>query len=240
MENSRFRNEFLRTFSILCYGKNRWDIWRDFVYMSSAAFSNRFDSDNYERREQRYLDIIKRYKPNKQIMFAKLLARTVMALEEDPNQDFLGSIFMELNLGNGHNGQFFTPYSVCQLMAEINLGDIVQEVKDQGYISISDCACGAGATLIAAINCAKTKLEKEKLNYQNHIFVVAQDIDEVVALMCYIQLSLLGVAGFVKVGDSLVDPVSESDTHENYWYMPMYYTKPWLWRKYLQAIKKLF
>lgn len=52
-----------------------------------------------------------------------------MALEKNPEQDFLGSIFMSLNLGNEHNGQFFTPYHVCELMAEVTMEDVVQKVK---------------------------------------------------------------------------------------------------------------
>ena len=47
------------------------------------------------------------------------------------------------------------------------------------------------------------------INYQNHVLVAAQDIDMTVALMCYIQLSLLGVAGYVKIGNSITDPITD-------------------------------
>ena len=63
----------------------------------------------------------------------ELTAHTVMALEENPEQDFLGGIFMELNLGNGSNGQFFTPYHVCDLMAKIAMTEsVVQEINEKG------------------------------------------------------------------------------------------------------------
>ena len=126
---------------------------------------------------------------------------------------------MSLNLGNEHNGQFFTPYHVCELMAEVTMEDVVQKVKKDGYISIHDPCCGAGATLIAGIHAARKRLEKEKLNYQNHILVAAQDIDMIVALMCYIQISLLGVAGYVKIGNSLTEPITDMDSKENRWFM---------------------
>ena len=75
------------------------------------------------------------------------------------------------------------------------------------------------------------QLEKANLNYQNHLLVVAQDIDETVALMCYIQLSLLGVAGYVKVGNSLTEPMTDNDNKENYWFTPMYYSNVWVLRR---------
>lgn len=74
-------------------------------------------------------------------------------------------------------------------------------------------------------------MEKANLNYQNHLLVVAQDIDETVALMCYIQLSLLGVAGYVKVGNSLTEPMTDNDNKENYWFTPMYYSNVWVLRR---------
>lgn len=64
-----------------------------------------------------------------------------------------------------------------------------------------------------------------------NILFSAQDIEETVALMCYIQLSLLGVAGFVKVGNSLTDPIRNGDSLENYWFTPMYFSDVWHTRR---------
>jgi type I restriction-modification system DNA methylase subunit len=164
-------------------------------------------------------------------VFPELAAQTVLALEENPEQDFLGSIFMSLKLGDEYNGQIFTPYHVCELMAEMTMDDTVKKVEQDGYISINDPCCGAGATLIAGIHAARKQLEKANLNHQNHLLVVAQDIDETVALMCYIQLSLLGVAGYVKVGNSLTEPMTDNDDKENYWFTPMYFSNVWVLRR---------
>lgn len=60
---------------------------------------------------------------------------------------------MELGLSNDSGGQFFTPYNVCQMMAEMTIGNVVPQVKERGYITINDPACGAGATLIARSPC---------------------------------------------------------------------------------------
>lgn len=40
-------------------------------------------------------------------------------------------------------GQFFTPYSVCQAMSEISFDPA--RFEDIGFVSVNDCACGAGA-----------------------------------------------------------------------------------------------
>ena len=81
------------------------------------------------------------------------------------------------------------------------------------------------------LKAARKQLEKANLNYQNHLLVVAQDIDETVALMCYIQLSFLGVAGYVKVGNSLTEPMTGNDNKENYWFTPMYFSNVWVLRR---------
>lgn len=88
---------------------------------------------------------------------------------------------MELGLSNDSGGQFFTPYNVCQMMAEMTIGNVVPQVKERGYITINDPACGAGATLIAGVHAAAKQLMKAGFNWQNHILVTAQDIDYTVA-----------------------------------------------------------
>lgn len=225
------KKEFLRVFNQLTNRHRSWDVWRDFITMYACALSNPVDKEHYDERESLYLRIIKKYNKQEQPLFSELAANTVMALEENPEQDFLGSIFMSLNLGNQHNGQFFTPYHVCELMAEVTMQDVVSKIKKDGIITINDPCCGAGATLIAGIHAARKRLEKAGYNYQNHVLVVAQDIDMTVALMCYIQLSLLGVAGYIKIGNSLTDPITENDSKENYWFTPMYFFPTWSMRR---------
>lgn len=222
---------FLDAFGRLTRRHRAWDVWRDFIMMLACALSNPVDRRHYEEREALYLKTIKKYNKQEQNLFPELGAQTVLALEENPEQDFLGSIFMSLNLGNKDSSQFFTPYHVCELMTEVTMDDTVQKVEKDGYISINDSCCGAGATLIAGIHAARKRLEKANLNYQNHVLVVAQDIDMTVALMCYIQLSLLGVAGVVKIGNSLTEPMTDKDSTDNYWFTPMYFSPVWSMRR---------
>ena len=198
-------------------------VWFDFVTMFACAISNSVDSTHFDEREKLYLSTINKYKKEEQELFPKLTAIVLMALNENPNQDFLGTLYMNLGLGKKGTSQFFTPYHICELMSKMTVNNVIDEVKEKGIISISDPCSGAGATLIAGVNTIKQQLEKEHMDYRKHVLVAAQDIDFTVAAMCYIQLSILGVAGFVKVGNSLSEPISEKDSLENYWYTPMYF-----------------
>ena len=80
-------------------------------------------------------------------------------------------------------------------------------LKERRYISVNDPACGAGAMLIAFANVAK----KHGINYQEQVLFVAQDIDRTAAMMCYIQMSLLGCPAIVVIGDSLAKPFPHPD-----------------------------
>ena len=232
--------EFVKAFHQLTSGKyNAWEVFKDFVVLFATSLSNPFDKLHFQEREDCYLRIIKKYEPEEQKIFPQLAAHTVMALEKNPDQDFLGNIFMHLDLGNEAKGQIFTPYHVCELMAEITMEDVVKKVKEDGFITIDDPCCGAGATLIAGINKARKALAEADLNFQNHVLISGQDIDETVLLMCYIQVSLLGVAGYFKHGNSLTEPMTDGDSLENYWFTPMYYSDVWYMRRIVQHAKEL-
>ena len=241
MRKSEYYQEFRSKFQQLLSPRSRpIDIWRDFIVMSACAMSNTVDKSHYDEREKRYLETINKYEKSQQHIFPELYADVVMALDENPEQDFLGRMFMDLHLDYEELKQIFTPYHVCQLMADVTMGDLVQQVEEQGYVSINDCCCGAGANLIAAINSARHMLEDAGLNFQNHILVIGQDIEELVALMCYIQISLLGVAGYIKVGNALTEPMTSDDSMENYWFTPMYFSDVWNTRRMIHRFMDLF
>lgn len=123
--------------------------------------------------EQRYLNTVKQYAKEQAVLKIFLLALLVMALEEK-HQDFLGQVYMQLNLGNVTTGQFFTPYHVSKLMSEINFIEIEDKLKDQEFITLSDPCCGSAGMIIAFAETMKNK----GYNYQNQLYVEAIDIDE--------------------------------------------------------------
>lgn len=227
MKSQRIRSAFTRKISQLTGKYMNWQIWRDFVIMSATSISNSIDLTHFEERNDLYGKTAAQYTPEELSKFVELLVDTVSALRTNPDQDFLGDAYMELGLNNHWKGQFFTPYSICKMMGAMSMGNgekLVEQIHQQGYITVNDPACGAGATLIAAGNAIERALYEAKspLHWQDHVVMVAQDIDYIVGLMCYIQLSILGCAGIVKIGDSLSDPIHSGDDLTNYWFTPAY------------------
>ena len=228
------QTEFQKVFSRLCNTKSSWQAWSDFVEMTAIAISNAFEirMQVKQDREQRYHDIIGQYSKSEQQIFPELVAILVQALEREPEQDFLGEMFMALELGSHWKGQFFTPYSICKAMARINTDDAKDKIASKGWVSINDPACGAGATLIAARN------HMDLIGVSStQAFFVGQDIDRTAAMMCYVQLSLLGCAGYVVIADTLIHPLTgpmlwpNLTEHQDAWFMPMNFTDPaWVLR----------
>lgn len=233
------KKEFLKTFRKLTYRWRSWDVWTDFVTLVACTISNAVDKLHYEEREATYMRIITKYNKEEQTLFPELFAQLVLALEDNPEQDFLGDIYTELGLNSKEHKQIFTPYHICHLMAELTFGDLVKDVEEKGFITIHDACCGAGATLIAATNLAKVKLGKADLNFQNHILITGQDIDPLVTMMCYIQISLLGVAGYFKVGSTFTEPMADGDSLDDYWFTPMYFFPVWTFRRMWRSLDKL-
>ena len=108
-------------------------------------------------------------------------------------------------------------------------------------ISVNDPACGAGATLVAAANI----FHRKKINYQTRVLFTANDIDRVVAQMCYIQLSLLGCAGWVAVANTISNPVCGDPLMpvekpgQEFWYTPFYFREEWNCRRQIQIFKEM-
>ena len=208
--------------------------------MAAISISNAVDERNAQAREGTYMTIAAKYKPEELQRFSQMFAEVVLGMEEDPDQDFLGELFMMLNLSSAANGQFFTPYSVCEMMATMTDGDQVKvEIQEKGWVSVNDPACGAGATLVAFANYCKRK----GIDFQNDVLFVGQDIDYIVACMCYIQLSLLGCAGYVVVGNTITNPSTSYDGRalipvygDNVWYTPMYFAGKWGLRRVVETM----
>lgn len=232
------QKEFVKGFNRLVGAYAPWQIWCDMVQMYACAIANSIPfSPHREKREKLYMDIIGKYSRDEMDIFANMVGLLVDTMEasvtvDGDYGDFLGELFMELNLGNNLGGQFFTPYGVCLMMANCAWNDsIPREIERRGYIAANDCACGAGATLIAFAQVCREK----GVNYQRDVLFVGQDIDSTTAMMCYIQLSLLGCAGYVHIGNTLTEPMTGhtlfGDNAETTWYTPMYYTDCWELRR---------
>ena len=223
LKERNYQKEFCNLIDRYAYRYSRWQIWNDFLYLTAVALANVFPVPEREEREKQYLLVIGRYTEEEQKIFPEMLTIVTLALDENPEQDFLGSLYHRLELQQEQKGQFFTPYDISRFMAEIQFagGSEKEELERNGYISVNDPACGAGAMLIAFANAAK----RNGLNYQKQVLFVAQDIDHTAAMMCYIQLSLLGCPAVVIIGDTLVKPMFHPDNEV--WYTPFYHLNRW-------------
>lgn len=92
---------------------------------------------------------------------------------------------------------------------------------------------------------------RKKLGPTSALYV-AQDIDRTAALMCYIQLSLLGCAGYVVVADVFRDPLVglgksplliAPTPEQELWLTPAFYDEIWpariQWEKMRLTLKRL-
>lgn len=218
-----YRKEFCTLMDRFKFRYSRWQVWNDFLILSAISLANAIPTPEKEKREEWYISTISSYSKEEQEIFPKMLELVILALEENPEQDFLGSLYHHLELHQEQKGQFFTPYHICEFMSEIQFADMEMDemLKERNYISVNDPACGAGAMLIAFANVAK----KHGINYQKHVLFVAQDIDRTAAMMCYIQMSLLGCPAVVAVGDSLAKPFPHPDNEV--WHTMFYCLNQW-------------
>lgn len=232
---------FVKIFNSICQWNNPWDRWNDMVNLFAIEIANPMDTYHREERDETYKRIAGKYKPEEFNRFVELFFELVNSLEKNPYQDFLGQMYMELEFGSKGHGQCFTPYNVCKMMATMNISEeLVREQLDQhGWISCNDCACGAGATLIAAAE----RFRELDINYQEKVLFVAQDLDTTVAMMCYIQLSLIGCPGYIHIGNTLTEPMTGptliGDGGSHTWYTPMYYSPIWCGRVIAKRLDQL-
>jgi hypothetical protein len=105
--------------------------------------------------EDEYLETIARYKDTDlRHEFPKAFSALISEMEErvgfDQGNDVLGDFF-EQHISNGRNGQFFTPYHICEVTALLTHADreYDTETDRERPLRILDPACGSGRMLLA-------------------------------------------------------------------------------------------
>nr|DAN81518.1 MAG TPA: type I restriction-modification system methyltransferase [Caudoviricetes sp.] len=227
------QSNLLKTFKSLSgYKWDYWTLWTDFIEMMAISISNAVDLRHKDAREERFEDIAKKYTSEEMNIFKQMYADLIVDLEMDP-RDVLGEIFMELGLGDKWKGQFFTPHGLSRVMTRITLSKdkIQKSISDKGFVSISEDACGGGATLIASFN----HIRQLGFNPQEILLIDASDIDRKACYMTYIQLSLLGANAVIRERDGLA-PRTKEDTST--WYTPFYILNGWKFKSILDDVVK--
>lgn len=212
-----YLKEFTSKLQKLDYSKRISDVFKDFLILSTCALAHPFYRS--DKLEKTYLETVNKYTKKQAEEFSQLLAFLIGALTEK-HQDFLGQVYMSLNLGISAKGQFFTPYHISQFMSEVNFAETENKLKEQEFITLSDPCCGSAGMIIAF---AET-MQNKGYNYQNQLFVEVIDIDEICFMMAYIQLSLYGIPARVMLGDSLAWKFSKV------LYTPFYFVNRFEWK----------
>lgn len=192
------KKDFIKTIKAIARRHTPEQIFTDFVSMAAMSISNAVDFK--QEREKKYLDLIGKYEIDEQAHFPELLAITTKGFEAQFG-DFLGKCFEEIGASNSKTGQFFTPYSVARVCAQISFDKerIDASIAEKGYVGINEPAAGGGAMIVAFLEAMK----ENGYNFQTQSLTVAQDIDYRCAYMCYVTLSLLGAPAIVCIGDTL-------------------------------------
>lgn len=117
--------------------------------------------------------------------------RATIALEKGSWIDFFGRLYESQYQSKGkasNLGQFFTPESLCDLMANVT--------HNKNEDMINDPACGSGRTLLAYF--AKSE---DKAGYY-----IGEDIDIVSVKMCALNMMIHGMRGKAIRHDTLNHP----------------------------------
>jgi hypothetical protein len=225
-----FQSELVKLIRSLSYSRHTHEVFSDFVEVAALSISNSVDKAHFEKREARYLEIIRKYKKDEVNLFPQMLGMLVLCYEEqlaaslsDESalstgglSDVLGTLYMTFELGNERAGQFFTPYHVSKLMAQMLIGDGA-EVKQKGFLRLSEPACGAGGMVIAYADA----LLGAGINYQQSMHAICVDIDPRCIHMAYVQFALLHIPAVVVHGNAL------SLEEWGHWYTPAHILGGW-------------
>ncbi|EHF4937003.1 SAM-dependent DNA methyltransferase [Enterobacter hormaechei] len=190
------RRQFIRVFKDAARNLRRWDVFRDFITLAASELDLariRTPENIGSSRE-----ICAKYSDSDIRNLHELFCLMVCALEAKFH-DFLGAIFMELELGDDRSGQYFTPYHIQSLMAKMVMPDAEQTIRQEGFVTISDPACGSAGMIVAY---AEYLLESG-FNPSEQMYAHCVDIDPIASDMSFIQLSLLGIPAQVVTGNSL-------------------------------------
>ncbi|MEN6623685.1 MAG: N-6 DNA methylase, partial [Smithella sp.] len=185
---------FIKGIEDISYSFHTWEKFSDWCEAAAISLAQPMYHDpelegQYMRIAHKYGDDIRK--------FPELLSIVVEELSENPC-DFLGSAFMQMDLGSHWSGQFFTPDPICEMMAKMNF-EGAKLPEDGMPITVCEPACGAGGMIVHAAEALKA----QGIDPQQHMHVVCQDISPVCFHMSYIQLSLLGISAEVCHGDTL-------------------------------------
>jgi hypothetical protein len=203
------------------HDRDYYSVLGDFFEASAISVKNAVDLNDREVYEKRFADIAKSYGEKGMKIFAECLSLFTDEIHEAIHgnamfRDFAGELYMASGTNSKGLGQFFTPYHVSHLMAEVNLEKdrFLKEIEEypDRVITFYEPTCGAGGLMVAAIDV----MHSAGINYAHNMFIDCGDIDPRCFHMSYLTLSLLGAPAVVRLGDAL------AMKYHRAWFTPAY------------------
>lgn len=146
------QKELLKLLGSLAYRHSAWQVFADFAEAAAISLSNAVAWRQRDRREQRYMQLIKPYERDELGKFPQMMGELTLALE-DQLSDVLGRTFHDLELHNKWAGQFFSPYPLCRMIANMTPADeegTRAKIAERGFVTAQEPTCGSGAMVIAS------------------------------------------------------------------------------------------
>lgn len=169
-----------------------YEVFDDFTTMFAIAHRQVVDKQKWQDREDEYLRLAGKYDRPQLDRFAEAWAHVVTVMDTEPT-DVLGRLYMELEISDASMGQFYTPYDVACLIADMNRDQLLEALESREWVSVYEPACGAGAFLVAITQ----TLHREGVNFQQRIHVTADDLSRTAVHMCYLHMTLLHVPAVI-------------------------------------------
>ncbi len=167
-------------------GVSRGQAFDDFLTASVAALAA-------ETMEDDYLAMVERHKsgsPGKRSidLIATMFGQLINAMSQTDG-DVLGDFFQSA-ISYQESGQFLTPDTISQLMAQLSVGD-AEQTSDGSPFLISDPCCGTGRMLLHAAR------------QHSSVELFGQDIDARCVRISAINIGLRNHYGWVVCGNTL-------------------------------------
>lgn len=178
--------ELFKIFDRLCYSHSAGNVFDDLLTITLSQFVP------FGLMEEEHRQAVNRLEKGELIsdFVSTLIKDYESAVSERGWFDPLGDLYMEIT---GHYktsglGQFFTPQHLCSLMAQMQIGEGIENKR------IADLACGSGRTLLAV----------KAIAPNNYFF--GEDIDLICCKMSSINFAVHGCIGEIVNHDTLAGP----------------------------------
>ena len=194
-------DEAVRLLNDIDRSKHRSQVFADFCELAYCALAKQACPFPDERGalEAQYMDVVGRYRDKGDVRkMPEILAHVLIEISKG-GCDVLGQIAGSIGALDSKLGQYFTPYEVSRLMAEINLANVDQMIEEQGFITVSEPAAGAGGMLLALADV----IEAKGHCLETSVWIEAVELSRSTFHMCYIQCAARGLAGKITCGNSL-------------------------------------